>query len=138
MQDLDKCKVIILGESAVGKTSLLRQFTGTYNGKVTPTIGAEYKQKIIRVNNNKEMKVQLWDTAGTERYRTISPIYYRNLDGVLLVFDITDATSFTSLQYWIEELAERGEEAITVLVGNKNDQEERREISREKGQEKAR
>ena len=138
MQDIDKCKILILGESAVGKTSLLRQFSGNYNGKVTPTIGAEYKQKVIRMANNKDMKVQLWDTAGTERYRTISPIYYRNLDGVLLVFDITDATSFTGLHYWIGELAERGEEAITVLVGNKNDQEERREISVKKAQEKAR
>ena len=108
MQDIDKCKILILGESAVGKTSLLRQFSGNYNGKVTPTIGAEYKQKVIRMGNNKDMKVQLWDTAGTERYRTISPIYYRNLDGVLLVFDITDAASFTGLHYWIEELAERG------------------------------
>jgi small GTP-binding protein len=72
--------------------------------KVNPTIGAEYKQKIIQLSNGITMKIQLWDTAGTERYRTISPIYYRNLDGVLLIFDITDAGSFRSLQYWIDEL----------------------------------
>lgn len=72
--------------------------------KVNPTIGAEYKQKIIELSNGITMKIQLWDTAGTERYRTISPIYYRNLDGVLLIFDITDAGSFRSLQYWIDEL----------------------------------
>ena len=53
------------------------------------------------MDNGKQMKIQLWDTAGTERYRTISPIYYRNLEGVLLVFDITDATSFKGLEYWI-------------------------------------
>lgn len=77
--------------------------------KVNPTIGAEYKQKIIELSNGVTMKIQLWDTAGTERYRTISPIYYRNLDGVLLIFDITDAGSFRSLQYWVDELREKGE-----------------------------
>ena len=100
MQEADKCKILLLGESAVGKTSLFRRFAGNPNDKVSPTIGAEYKQKIMTLGS-REVKIQLWDTAGTERYRTISPIYYRNLDGVLLVFDITDATSFRGLEYWI-------------------------------------
>ena len=94
---MDKCKILLLGESAVGKTSIFRRFAGNPNEKVTPTIGAQYKQKIVDLGNGKQMKIQLWDTAGTERYRTISPIYYRNLDGVLLVFDITDANSFRGL-----------------------------------------
>jgi small GTP-binding protein len=61
----------------------------------------EYKQKVIDLGG-KLMKVQLWDTAGTERFRTITPIYYRNVDGVLLVFDITDRASFRSIQYWVD------------------------------------
>ncbi len=70
------------------------------------------------------MKVQLWDTAGTERYRTITPIYYRKVDGVLLIFDLTDRVSFRSIQYWIDELSEKGEDgAQLMLVGNKSDRE---------------
>ncbi len=76
------------------------------------------------------MKVQLWDTAGTERFRTITPIYYRNVDGVLLVFDLTDRASFRSIQYWIDELNEKGEDtAQLMLVGNKNDRAAEREVS---------
>lgn len=83
----------------------------------------EYKQKVIEMDG-KLMKVQLWDTAGTERFRTITPIYYRKVDGVLLVFDITDRASFRSIQYWIDELSEKGEDgAQLMLVGNKNDRE---------------
>ena len=100
----DKCKILMLGESAVGKTSLFRRFTGNPQDKPTPTIGAEYKQKLVQLENGQTMKIQLWDTAGTERYRTISSIHYRNLDGALLVFDITDAPSFTRLDYWLDEL----------------------------------
>jgi small GTP-binding protein len=78
----------------------------------------------------KLMKVQLWDTAGTERFRTITPIYYRNVDGVLLVFDLTDRASFRSIQYWIDELNEKGEDtAQLMLVGNKNDRAAEREVS---------
>lgn len=76
------------------------------------------------------MKVQLWDTAGTERYRTMTPIFYRNVDGVLLIFDITDRASFRSIQYWVDELSEKGEDsAELILVGNKNDRKNEREVS---------
>jgi small GTP-binding protein len=98
---------------------------------VTPTIGVEYKQKVIELGG-KLMKVQLWDTAGTERYRTITPIYYRKVDGVLLIFDLTDRVSFRSIQYWIDELSEKGEDgAQLMLVGNKNDREADREVGRD-------
>ncbi|XP_031505826.1 GTP-binding protein YPTC1 [Nymphaea colorata] len=97
----ERCKILLLGESAVGKTSLFRRYIGEPTERVTPTIGVEYKQKVIELGG-RLMKVQLWDTAGTERFRTITPIYYRNVDGVLLVFDLTDKASFRSIQYWID------------------------------------
>lgn len=104
---------------------------------MTPTIGVEYKQKVIEMGG-KLMKVQLWDTAGTERFRTITPIYYRKVDGVLLVFDITDRASFRSIQYWIDELSEKGEDgAQLMLVGNKNDRESQREVGREEARARA-
>lgn len=84
------------------------------------------------------MKVQLWDTAGTERYRTMTPIYYRNVDGVLLIFDITDRASFRSIQYWVDELSEKGEDsAELILVGNKNDRKAEREVSEEEARARA-
>jgi small GTP-binding protein len=84
------------------------------------------------------MKVQLWDTAGTERFRTITPIYYRNVDGVLLVFDLTDRNSFRSIQYWIDELNEKGEDtAQLMLIGNKNDRKAEREVSFEEANRRA-
>lgn len=84
------------------------------------------------------MKVQLWDTAGTERYRTMTPIFYRNVDGVLLIFDITDRASFRSIQYWVDELSEKGEDsAELILVGNKNDRKAEREVGEEEARSRA-
>lgn len=84
------------------------------------------------------MKVQLWDTAGTERYRTMTPIFYRNVDGVLLIFDITDRASFRSIQYWVDELSEKGEDsAELILVGNKSDRKAEREVSEEEARSRA-
>jgi small GTP-binding protein len=139
MKEGERCKILLLGESAVGKTSLFKQFVGDPHDRPTPTIGVEYKQKVMEGARGKLLKLQLWDTAGTERFRTITPIYYRNVDGVLLIFDITDRPSFTSIQYWVDELNEKGEDgAQLLLVGNKSDQQSRREVSQEEAAAKAR
>ena len=134
MKEGERCKLLLLGESAVGKT----RYIGEPADRVTPTIGVEYKQKIIELPEGKLMKVQLWDTAGTERYRTMTPIFYRNVDGVLLIFDITDRASFRSIQYWVDELSEKGEDsAELILVGNKDDRKSEREVSSEEAKMKA-
>lgn len=91
MKDATRVKILILGESSVGKSSLLTQYVDhKFTDNHTPTIGVEYKQKIIELKDKSLIKVQIWDTAGTERFRTITPVYYRNVDGVLLVYDIID------------------------------------------------
>jgi small GTP-binding protein len=90
-----KVKILLLGDSAVGKSSLLTQYCDKdFSLGHMPTIGIEYKQKVLNLNNNKSVKIQLWDTAGHERFRTITPVYYRNVDGVLLIFDITQQSTF--------------------------------------------
>lgn len=92
MKDATRVKILILGESSVGKSSLLTQYVeNKFMATHMPTIGVQYKQKLINTDDHSLVKVQIWDTAGTERFRTITPIYYRNVDGVLLVFDITDS-----------------------------------------------
>ena len=101
-KDSTRVKILILGESSVGKSSLLTQYVDEkFMPSHMPTIGVEYKQKLIELEDSSLLRVQIWDTAGTERFRTITPVYYRNVDGVLLVFDITDPESFETINYWV-------------------------------------
>ncbi|MCL4144620.1 UNVERIFIED_CONTAM: hypothetical protein GTU68_034652, partial [Idotea baltica] len=103
MKEATRVKILILGESSVGKSSLLTQYVDEkFMPSHMPTIGVEYKQKLLYFEDETCLKVQIWDTAGTERFRTITPVYYRNVDGVLLVFDITDSQSFETINYWVE------------------------------------
>lgn len=102
MKEAIRVKILILGESSVGKSSLLTQYVDQkFMPSHMPTIGVEYKQKVIEFKDKELLKVQIWDTAGTERFRTITPVYYRNVDGVLLVFDITDSESFETINFWV-------------------------------------
>lgn len=138
MHQPGKCKILLLGQSAVGKTSLFKRFTSQANEKITPTIGLQYKQRVVELRDETTIKAQLWDTAGTERYRTITPICYRNVDGVLIVFDITDEQTYRNTQYWFDQLSEKGEEKVQViLVGNKNDKETQRAVNRQQAEQKA-
>lgn len=119
-----KVKILLLGDSAVGKSSLLTQYCDQdFSLGHMPTIGIEYKQKVLNLNNNKTVKIQLWDTAGHERFRTITPVYYRNVDGVLLIFDITQSSTFEAINFWINELNEKADvdKIEMMLVGNKID-----------------
>ena len=140
MKDATRVKILILGESSVGKSSLLTQYIeNKFMPTHMPTIGVEYKQKLITTDDQSLVKVQIWDTAGTERFRTITPIYYRNVDGVLLVFDITDAESFETISYWVGELNDKADIASIqlLLIGNKNDLNHAREVTSEKAEETA-
>lgn len=89
----------------------------------TTTIGVEYKQKVLKFEDGNSVRVQIWDTAGTTRYNTITPNYYRNIDGILLVFDITNHTSFEMINFWIKEVNEKADvsKIDLLLVGNKLD-----------------
>jgi Ras-related protein Rab-11A len=122
-------KVVLLGDSGVGKSNIISRFTkNEFNMESKTTIGVEFATKTIEVNG-KLVKIQIWDTAGQERYRSMASAYYRGASGALLVYDITRATSFENLQKWLRELKNFAAEDITCLmVGNKCDLRQYRSI----------
>ena len=138
-------RLILIGESTVGKSSLLRQFKeGEYFPDISLTVGVDFHAKIVDVNhhgNGYPIKLQLWDTAGQDRFRAIVKAYYRNAVGGLLVFDITSHDSFSKLDSWLEDAtrnADPSHKPVFLLVGNKCDQERSREVSRDEAERYAR
>lgn len=116
-------KLVILGQSSVGKTSLvLKLLSGKFNPYSESTIGASFCSKLIKADDEVVDKVEIWDTAGQERYRSLVPMYYRNADGALIVFDITSKKSFEEANFWMQELKTKVMHDIQILfVGNKLD-----------------
>ena len=124
-----RLKVVLLGEGRVGKTSiLLRYVRDEFAEKQQSTLQASYLDKRISVGTtNAQMSV--WDTAGQERFHALGPIYYRDADGALLVYDITDAESFNKVKKWIKELRKIvGNDIVIVIAGNKVDLERNRQV----------
>jgi len=131
-----KLKIILLGNSGVGKTSILTQYV---NGVRLPdqmyTIGVEFKIKDIEVEG-KDVRLALWDTAGQERFRSITQTYFRGVQGAILVFDVTDRSSFLKLSEWMFELeVQCREKPVRLMIGNKVDLEDRREVSKSEAME---
>merc|ERR1712196_570141 len=123
-------KVVLIGDSGVGKSNLLTRFTrNEFNRESKSTIGVEFATQTIQVEK-KMIKAQIWDTAGQERYRAITSAYYRGAVGALLVYDITKRQSFDDVERWLSELRDHAEENIAVLlVGNKSDLKHLRAVS---------
>ncbi|KAM4871524.1 ras-related protein Rab-42 [Thomomys bottae] len=126
-------RIALLGDAAVGKTSLLRRYVGTAAPRAAaePTVGVEFYSRVLQLPAGPRVKLQLWDTAGHERFRCITRSFYRNLVGVLLVFDVTNRESFEHIQYWHQEvLSIQGpDKAIFLLVGHKSDLQSSRCVS---------
>lgn len=116
-------KVILLGDISVGKTSILRRFIeDEFTSEYYCTVGVEFRIKTIYLNNNLGADLKIWDTCGEEKYRTITRQYYRDSNGVLLVFDLTSAVSFEKLQEWYDDVVNNGPKDLhIVLIGNKKD-----------------
>ena len=127
-------KIILIGSSGVGKSSLLQRYIQkVFEDAYTCTIGVDFFMKTIEVND-KTVKLQLWDTAGTEKYRSITTSYYRGAHCAFIVFDLTAIETFKNLSQWIEsyyKYCNHEFEKNVVIIGNKNDLEERRAISKE-------
>jgi small GTP-binding protein len=124
-------KLLTLGDTSVGKTSILLQYTqGYFPKKALSTIGVDFRTKYVNLPNGKHVKVLLWDTAGQERFRNIADNYYNGSDCVLFVFDITSKSSFEMLSFWMERLkAKRNlDDIVMILVGNKKDLLEKRTV----------
>merc|ERR1711998_227990 len=126
-------KVVLIGDSGVGKSNLLTRFTrNEFNRESKSTIGVEFATQTIQVEK-KMIKAQIWDTAGQERYRAITSAYYRGAVGALLVYDITKHTTFDDVRtIWLEELRNNADANIVVmLVGNKSDLRHLRDVTTE-------
>jgi len=114
-------KVVLLGSSAVGKSSLACRFTeGVFDTYREPTIGAAFVTKSVELPGS-IVKLDIWDTAGQERYRALAPMYYRDAGAVLIVYDVTDEYSYEAAQRWFDELEARNDTALLALVANKTD-----------------
>ncbi|XP_067869089.1 ras-related protein Rab-18-like [Heterodontus francisci] len=127
-------KILIIGESGVGKSSLLLRFTdGTFDSEIGSTIGVDFKVKAMRFDGN-SVKLAIWDTAGQERFRTLTPSYYRGAQGVILVYDVTRRETFVKLENWLNELETFSTKhgVVKMLVGNKIDK-TNREVDRNEG-----
>lgn len=129
-------KVLLIGDSGVGKTCLLLKFTDdVFQTSYISTIGVDFRIKTIKLDDGKIAKLQMWDTAGQERFRTITSSYYRGAHGVIIVFDVCDASSFDNVSMWIGEVERYAKPGVPmVLVGNKRDLLEKREVSKEDAQ----
>lgn len=127
-------KVVLIGDSGVGKTSLLKRYRhNEFSTDTKHTIGVEFATQEIEVED-KLVKTQIWDTAGQERYRAITKAYYRGALGAILLYDITDRETFENLRRWISEIRQHASEDIKImLVGNKKDLENDRKVSVDEG-----
>ena len=126
-----KLKLLIIGDSNVGKTSMLLNYTDNYFPEShLATIGVEYKVKEIETEKYK-IVLQIWDTAGQERFRSITKSFFRNTNGVLFVYDLTNRKSYQSVKDWIKDSEMHHTGFEKILVGNKLDLEEKREVPKD-------
>jgi len=114
--------VILLGDSGVGKTSILTKFIeGNFENNQKCTVDVEFKTKNLKIDKDLYAKLTIFDTAGQERYRSLTRQYYHQAHGIVLVFDLTDENSFNNLNKWIKEIDDNAKNVEVILVGNKSD-----------------
>ena len=132
-------KVLLLGDSTVGKTCFLMRFTeNTFQEIHMSTIGLDYRFKKMTLENQEVATVQIWDTAGQDRFRAITKNYYKGAHGILLIYDVTNQKSFDNVKNWVGQIRENAsEKAIIYIVGNKVDDTAHRVVSKEQGEETA-
>ena len=131
-------KIILIGDSATGKTNILMKYIhNKFEENSKSTIGVELSTKTFKINND-NITAQIWDTAGQERYKSITKAYFKGALGALIVYDITKRVTFENIDKWIMDLKSSADEKISaILIGNKNDLENLREVSKEEGENKA-
>ena len=128
-------KILLLGDSSVGKTCFLMRYTdNTFQEIHMSTIGLDYKLKNVQLDENRMVKIQIWDTAGQDRFRSITKNYYKGANGIILIYDITNRKTFENVSNWINQIKEEVSEKVTIIfVGNKIDDEEHRAVQTEEG-----
>ena len=127
-------KIMVIGESKVGKTSVIKKYTqNKFGGVYLTTVGVDFQDKIINIDD-KKIRLQIWDTAGQERFRNLTKNYFNSSNGFLLIYDITDKDSLEHLNFWSAQIQLNApEKSKCVLVGNKCDLEGSRAVSKEEG-----
>ncbi|KAM9385445.1 ras-related protein Rab-6A isoform 2-T2 [Pholidichthys leucotaenia] len=135
---LRKFKLVFLGEQSVGKTSLITRFMyDSFDNTYQATIGIDFLSKTMYLED-RTIRLQLWDTAGQERFRSLIPSYIRDSAAAVVVYDITNVNSFQQTTKWIDDVrTERGSDVIIMLVGNKTDLADKRQITTEEGEQRA-
>ncbi len=131
-------KIVLVGDSGVGKSNiLLRYLRNEFHFDSKATVGVEFGSKRFKIENH-NIKAQIWDTAGQERYRSITNAYYKGSKGALVVYDITRRSTFENVDKWISDLKKNSDpEVMIILIGNKVDRDDEREVSIKEGEEKA-
>ena len=126
-------KIILLGDVSVGKTSIIgRYINSSFEDNYKPNVSAEKRLKVINEDDNTSLRLNIWDTAGQEKYRAVTRQFYRDSDGAIIVFDLTKKNTFNGVQNWIKELKTHGSEDTEIIIlGNKSDLPNEREISEE-------
>ncbi|MCQ2818470.1 MAG: GTP-binding protein [archaeon] len=132
-------KVLLLGDSSVGKTCFLKRFVdGTFQEVYMSTIGLDYRLKVMTMQDNKKVKLQIWDTAGQDRFRAITKNYYKGAHGIILIYDVTCRRTFDNVRNWMAQITESASEEVSVfLVANKIDMEDERKVPEEEGKKAA-
>ena len=138
LSPLSKYKLVFLGDQGTGKTSIITRFMyDSFDRNYQATIGIDFLSKTMYLED-RTVRLQLWDTAGQERFRSLIPSYIRDSSVAVVVYDISNRASFLNTATWIEDVRnERGNDVIIVLVGNKTDLSDRRQVSVEEGEDKA-
>ena len=129
-------KILTLGDTGVGKTSIIQKFVNDkFSQNMLSTIGVDFQSKIIMIDNTK-VKLKIWDTTGQERFKTLTSQYYNGADGALLIFDVTNKESFKRINFWMNELNEKKKlnELGLLLIGNKIDLVNKRIIDKEEAE----
>ena len=123
-------KIVVVGDSGIGKTSLLIQLVrGQWSDKTQPTLGVEFLNKVVQTEKHK-IQIQLWDTAGQELFRSVTRNYYRGAAGCFVLFDITNRDSFSNVQSWLDDVLDLANaNAVTILIGNKSDLSDKRQVT---------
>ena len=131
-------KVILIGDSGVGKTNIMSKYLkNQFMEHSKATVGVEFGSKLFDHKGHK-IKAQIWDTAGQEKYKAITGAYYKGSKGAFVVYDITKKDTFASVEKWVNDLKLTGDPKITILlIGNKSDLDDKRQVSKEQGEEKA-
>ena len=129
-------KILILGDSSVGKTCFLTRYADDrFEDTHIATTGMDYKLKNITLENGKTVKLQIWDTLGQDRFRSITKNYYKGAHGIILIYDITERKTFESVSNWVKTIRDEADEKVViVLAANKSDFEEKRQVSQEEGE----